>query len=235
LATCYQERNEYKAAIDCYERALTHNPNLGEAFANLCHAQLSICDWDHCDINKLIANCEAELVDRPQTEQEGRVRARPILPSVQPFHAMVYPFPKPLQQAIARRYSRWVASSALSYSAWTPLHHRGKKKGKLHIGYVSNNFGDHPISYMMKSILKLHNTDDFTVTCYATSPHDYSIFRNEIEESVEKFRDLSGIVCGDAAREIHGDGVNILVNLDGFTKGAKNEIFALRPCPVQCS
>lgn len=239
LATCYQERGEFVAAIDCYERALSYDPNLGETFANLSHAQLSICDWNNCDISKLTAQCEAELQVDPPTSTpsgeglDGRVRAKPPLPSVQPFHAMIYPFSKPLQQAIAKRYAAWTTSTALAYA--TPsLHHRNKK-GRLHIGYVSNNFGDHPLTYAMKSILSLHHLDEFRITCYATSPHDYSMFRNEMEESVERFRDISDLTCGDAAREIHGDGVNILVNLDGYTKGAKSEIFALRPCPVQCA
>lgn len=35
------------------------------------------------------------------------------------------------------------------------------------------------------------------------------------------------------ARLIHADGMDILINLNGYTKGARNEIFALQPAPVQ--
>ena len=38
---------------------------------------------------------------------------------------------------------------------------------------------------------------------------------------------------GDIARLIHSDGIDILINLNGYTKGARNEIFALQPSPVQ--
>lgn len=38
---------------------------------------------------------------------------------------------------------------------------------------------------------------------------------------------------GDAADKINQDGIHILVNMNGYTKGARNEIFALRPAPVQ--
>lgn len=38
---------------------------------------------------------------------------------------------------------------------------------------------------------------------------------------------------GDVARLIHADGIDILINLNGYTKGARNEIFALQPAPVQ--
>lgn len=39
----------------------------------------------------------------------------------------------------------------------------------------------------------------------------------------------------DIARRISADGIHIAVNLNGYTKGARNEIFALRPAPVQAS
>ena len=38
-----------------------------------------------------------------------------------------------------------------------------------------------------------------------------------------------------AADRINQDGVHILVNMNGYTKGARNEIFALKPAPIQVS
>ena len=38
---------------------------------------------------------------------------------------------------------------------------------------------------------------------------------------------------GQAADRINSDGIHILVNMNGYTKGARNEIFALRPAPIQ--
>ena len=38
---------------------------------------------------------------------------------------------------------------------------------------------------------------------------------------------------GKAADVIHQDGIHILINMNGYTKGARNEIFALRPAPIQ--
>lgn len=47
---------------------------------------------------------------------------------------------------------------------------------------------------------------------------------------------LLQIPCnGKAADRIHQDGVHILVNMNGYTKGARNELFALHPAPVQVS
>ena len=40
---------------------------------------------------------------------------------------------------------------------------------------------------------------------------------------------------GMAADRINADGIHVLVNMNGYTKGARNEIFALRPAPIQVS
>lgn len=38
---------------------------------------------------------------------------------------------------------------------------------------------------------------------------------------------------GKAADRINADGIHVLVNMNGYTKGARNELFALKPAPVQ--
>lgn len=86
----------------------------------------------------------------------------------------------------------------------------------------------------MQSIPGLHERANVEIFCYALSPDDGTTFRGKIARESEHFVDLSQIPCnGKAADRINGDGIHILVNMNGYTKGARNEIFALRPAPVQ--
>ena len=63
---------------------------------------------------------------------------------------------------------------------------------------------------------------------------DSTTFRQKIGREAEHFIDLSKVTCnGKAADRIYQDGIHILVNMNGYTKGARNEIFALRPTPIQ--
>ncbi len=74
----------------------------------------------------------------------------------------------------------------------------------------------------------------FQVFCYSLSPDDQTNFRGKIAREAEHFIDLSKLPCnGKAADCIHADGIHILVNMNGYTKGARNELFALRPAPIQ--
>jgi len=88
---------------------------------------------------------------------------------------------------------------------------------------------------MFQSIFGMHDSSKFEVFCYALSAPDGSFWRRRIEAEAEHFKDISLLHAGDAAQLISNDGVHMLVNLNGYTKGARNEIFALHPAPVQIS
>jgi protein O-GlcNAc transferase len=74
------------------------------------------------------------------------------------------------------------------------------------------------------------------VLCFALSEDDGSEYRARVRATCDKFCDLSGVQSDyEAAELINGCGIDILVNLNGYTRGARNEIFAQRPGHVQIS
>ena len=155
------------------------------------------------------------------------------LPSVHPHHSMLYPLSHEQRRAIAARHA------ALCYEKIQILHkpHYIFKKEtitRLKIGYVSSDFGNHPTSHLMQSVPGMHDRDLVEIYCYALSSDDGTTFRAKIESECDQFVDLSNYTCnGKAADRIFADGIHILVNMNGYTKGARNEIFALRPAPIQ--
>jgi len=85
----------------------------------------------------------------------------------------------------------------------------------------------------MQSIPGVHNRDQVEVFCYSLAADDNTTFRQKIGREAEHFVDLSTFACnGKAADRIYQDGIHILLNMNGYTKGARNEIFALRPAPI---
>ena len=108
--------------------------------------------------------------------------------------------------------------------------------GRLRVGYVSSDFGNHPTSHLMQSIPGMHEKTNVEIFCYSLSPDDGTSFRSKIASEAEHFIDLSAVPCnGKAADRIHADGIHVLVNMNGYTKGARNELFALKPAPIQVS
>jgi len=226
LASAYKDGGQVVDAITCYRKALTLKPDFPDAFANLVHSLVFICDWKTRDLD---FRQLSELL-RQQMMQDQ------ILPSVQPFHALVYPLSLAEMQAIAAKYAER-AKMNVALLDFPKFRFRPKPRNttRLKIGYVSSDLGNHPLSHLMQSVFGMHDKGNFEVTCYALTSHDQSTWRDKIESEVEHFKDISGLQNGDAARLINADGIDILINLNGYTKGARNEIFALRPAPLQVS
>lgn len=87
----------------------------------------------------------------------------------------------------------------------------------------------------MQSVFGFHNPQRAKAICYATTTSDKSAHRQQIEREAPVFRDVSGWPAEQIVQQIVEDNVHILVNLNGYTRGARNEVFAARPAPIQMS
>jgi protein O-GlcNAc transferase len=239
LAATLKDNGKLLEAVDHYRKALDMKPNFYDAYANLMHAMMTVCDWTNYDehfqrLSNELSTQLGGLVDGINDGHHGPW----MLPSVQPFHALAYPLSLSELQLIAHRYAQRAKQNMLLESSEDSLRFTFTPKpryARLHIGYVSSDFGNHPLSHLMQSVFGSHDRSKFQVTCYALTPSDQSPWRDKIEAEVEHFKDISSLTAGEAAQLIHADKVHILINLNGYTRGARNEIFALRPAPIQVS
>ncbi|XP_058093447.1 probable UDP-N-acetylglucosamine--peptide N-acetylglucosaminyltransferase SEC isoform X1 [Magnolia sinica] len=230
LASAYKDSGHVEAAIKSYKQALLLRPDFPEATCNLLHTLQCVCNWDDRE-SKFI---EVEGIIRRQIKMS-------VLPSVQPFHAIAYPIDPILALEISKKYAAHCSLIASRYGLPafthpTPLPVKGDgKNGRLRVGYVSSDFGNHPLSHLMGSVFGMHNRDNVEVFCYALSQNDGTEWRQRIQSETEHFIDVSSMTSDLIARLINEDKIQILVNLNGYTKGARNEIFAMQPAPIQVS
>lgn len=187
--------------------------------------------------NALIAP-QAQLLEAAHNYPRIPLPARmvsPTVPTVLPFHTFTYPLPARQIRLICHRNALRISHSTLS-QAWMPTHVYPPPPmpvSRLKIGYISSDFNNHPLAHLMQSCFGLHDHARFEVFCYATTPPDGSPYRRKIEAESEHFLDVSGWSNEVFVQRIVSDGIHILCNLNGYTKGARNEIFAARPSPVQ--
>ena len=87
----------------------------------------------------------------------------------------------------------------------------------------------------MQSVFGMHNPQRAKAFCYATTASDGSIHRKQIENEAPVFLDVSSWTSDRLVQRIVQDEIHILVNLNGYTRGARNEVFAARPAPIQMS
>eukprot|EP00048_Salpingoeca_helianthica_P024102 m.29717 g.29717 ORF g.29717 m.29717 type:complete len:1284 (-) comp9187_c1_seq1:59-3910(-) len=222
LACVYKDLGALQEAIANYRQALQLRPDNPNVFCNLVHSLQMVCDWHEYDAR--MAHLIRVVEDQLASDQ---------FPSVHPHHTFLYRLSNPTRRAIAAAHARAaernVAGIARQYTFQrTPL------EGRLRVGYVSSDFKDHPTSHLMQSIPGFHNRQAVEVFCFSLAPDDGSVYRKKIERESEHFIDLSNIPDNGAAADlIYQMGIHILINLNGYTKGARTEIFALRPAPVQ--
>ncbi|KAH9849758.1 TPR-like protein [Lenzites betulinus] len=160
----------------------------------------------------------------------------PAVPSVLPFHTFTYPLTPRVTRLIPHRSALRISYTALT-QPWLPKHvyrpPRPPVGGKLNIGYISNDVNNHPLAHLMQSVFGMHDRARFNVFLYTTSPWDGTAYRPRIASTVEHLVDVSEWALSTVIDHILQNEIHILINLGGYTKGARNDIFAARPCPVQ--
>ncbi|KAJ2083971.1 hypothetical protein H4R24_000414 [Coemansia sp. RSA 988] len=160
----------------------------------------------------------------------------PGVPTVLPFHTFTYPLDAREIRLISHRNAMRVSFTTLGGSApWLPAHvypPPSPPEPHIRIGYVSSDFNNHPLSHLMQSVFGMHNRRKFTVFCYATTPPDGTEHRQKVEQGADVFLNCSSWSTQRIVEQIVSDKIHILANLNGYTKGARNEVFAARPAPV---
>ena len=161
----------------------------------------------------------------------------PTAPTVLPFHTFTCPMSAKQIRQISQRNGLRISVSTLR-SPWLPKQVYAPPRPPapyLRVGYVSSDFNNHPLAHLMQSVFGLHNTKRVEAYCYATTVSDNSVHRQQIQAEAPVFHDASNWSAEKLVNQIVKDGVHILVNLNGYTRGARNEVFAARPAPIQMS
>ncbi|KAH2544112.1 hypothetical protein KXW97_002258 [Aspergillus fumigatus] len=161
----------------------------------------------------------------------------PNAPTVLPFHTFTCPLSAKQIRQISQRNGLRISCSTLR-SPWLPATvypPPPPPNPYLKVGYVSSDFNNHPLAHLMQSVFGLHNPSRVKAYCYATTASDKSVHRQQIEKEAPVFHDASCWPIERLVKQIVDDGIHILVNLNGYTRGARNEVFAARPAPIHMS
>lgn len=161
----------------------------------------------------------------------------PAAPTVLPFHTFTCPLSAKDIRMISQRNGLRISCSTLK-SPWIPAtvyEPPPPPAPHLNIGYISSDFNNHPLAHLMQSVFGFHDMKRAKAFCYATTVSDDSVHRQQIEREAPVFRDVSKWGSDRIVEQIIADKIHILVNLNGYTRGARNEVFAARPAPIQMS
>ena len=222
LGIAYQCNGDTDRAEKSFKMALKYNPSAGTAISNLLNHCMMECDWDKSFYyEKMIHNLTLESLRTGQVPEET------------PFINLSRSDDTELNMAVASAWSRDIEAKMSGKRNSLRFQYPISPRSKIRIGYLSNNFGDHPTAHITRRLYELHDRRRFEVFCFSYGPEDNSRYRRSIRDGCDKFIDIRELSHVQAAKVINEHGVDILVDLVGFMKGQRMAIAALRPAPVQ--
>lgn len=107
------------------------------------------------------------------------------------------------------------------------------RDGPIHVGYLSGAFRDDATSHLMQRMFGLHNRSRVAVTAFSFGRDDGSSYRRRIAQDADAFIDLRFLSDDEAASAIRAQGIDILIDVDGYFGAPRPGIAARRPAPVQ--
>ncbi|NUB06341.1 tetratricopeptide repeat protein [Azospirillum sp. Vi22] len=199
-------------SIEALRRVRRLSPAYNPALAQLVQQQRHACDWR----------------DLPALESDLIRRLRAGALGMPPFGLLAVDTSLADQRVAAERWARQKAQGVPAVARTAVA-----GDGRLRIGYLSADFHEHATAYLMAELLERHDRTRFAVTAYSTGIDDGSPMRRRLTAAVERFVDLRDHADRAAAQAIAADGIDILVDLKGYTAFARTAILAARPAPVQ--
>jgi len=105
---------------------------------------------------------------------------------------------------------------------------------RLRVGFVSADFCVHSCAYFALPLMRNLDRRQFELVCYSTGRHNDAATRM-FREVADQWRDLAWQPRDALAEAIRADGIDILIDLAGHTRGNGLTVFAARSAPVQVS
>ena len=199
-------------AVAALRAALAADPAFTPATAQLAQQLKELCDWSQLD------ELTAKLVEIVEAGSAA----------VNPFVFLSLDTTPRMQLLCAKRW----AADHLGAIGERPT--AAPESGdRITIGYLSADFQDHATAHLTAELFRLHDRGRFRVIGYSYGQDDGSAARRQLQESFDEFVDLLDCSHAESAARMRADGVDILVDLKGYTADARPEILALRPAPVQ--
>ncbi len=210
---------EREQAIESYRKALVLKPDYAVVYSNMGKAFLELGQVEEAKDNYRKA---VQL-------NPDDVASISCLLFIQSFNPKCTPSQYLFE---AEAFGRKVLAKAEPFTAW-PARTSGAPS-RLHIGFVSGDFNNHPVGFFLENVLSHMDLKQFMFSAYSTQPLEDELTAR-IKPYFESWNSIAEMDDKSAAQKIHADGVHILIDLSGHTSYNRLPVFAWKPAPVQVS
>ena len=207
------EMKRYKDAIAAYDAALQLDADYDYLIGERLYAKMQICDWSG------IAEDRARISQKIERGQRAAL----------PFQILSFTDDPVLQRRAIDIWARDKVGAGGGHKALP----RRTSGGKIRVGYFSADFRTHPVAILIAGMLEHHDHARFEVVGFSFGPESSGDLRERLIRAFDSFHDVRGRSDADIAKLARETGIDIAVDLTGYTQYSRPGIFIHGCAPVQ--
>ena len=211
LGNLYSKNREYKNALNIFKKINDLDPNYPELINDIFFTKMKICDWDEYE------NLKLKII---KYIEEKKI--------IDPFILnCVIDNPK-LQKKAAENYIENISKDLQENFKFN-----NKDNLKPKIAYFSGDFKDHPVMHLLLDVFKNQNNSNFDYYAFSIYKHKEDDWNRNLKEyfkDIIHLDNMSDKEVVDLSRKI---GIDIAIDLSGFTENSRPKIFLHRCAPIQ--
>ena len=216
LANLYQQLMMYGDAANLFSQIIVQDENYEWALGGLVYSKLNCCDW---------AGYPSQVLKINEKIKAG-------FNVIKPFELLAISSSAESNYACATSFARSqypVVSNPIPYGTNADFDR------KIKVGYFSADFHDHATMHLMAELFALHDTNKFELFAFSFGPDSNDKWRKRILTNFKEFIDVRFKSDSDVALIARDIGIDIAVDLKGYTTHSRAGIFSKRAAPVQVS
>jgi predicted O-linked N-acetylglucosamine transferase (SPINDLY family) len=208
-----ESKRKFLESFEILERSYALDPNQRDVILHIVHLAQKMCKWP---IFKFLNGLGSGLNDE-------------IIKFTSPLAMLAATGDPALQLTAARHFveRKYIADNV----PLAPV--AGFQHARIRLGYLSSNFSMHAVSLLTVELFELHDKERFEIYGFCWSRDDGTVIQNRISTAMDHYIRIGSMDDKEAAECIRSHEIDILIDLQGLTSGARPLILSHRPAPVQ--
>ncbi len=214
IARVMEDGNQDESAEAMLRQSLDLDRDQREALQHFIALRQRQCEW-------------------PVVAPWERISRDTLMKGMSPLSIAAYTDDPMLHLAAAWHYNRsdvGQPANPVVTSHWAAR--EGHRAGPLRIGYLSSDLREHAVGHLTAEIFELHDRGKVEVFAYYCGPAATDPLNARIKAAVDHWVPITDMDDATAARRIADDGIQILVDVNGYTRDGRTKLLALRPAPI---
>lgn len=208
-----QELKRLDEALESYDRAITLKPDYDFLDGTMIHTVMHLCDWQHFDEKLQV------LIGKIKNNYKATT----------PFPLLAMVDTPEIHKEVSKVFvkEKFIASSIKTQFVDC------KKALKIRVGYYSADFHNHATMHLMAEMLENHDKENFEIIAFSFGSLTNDAFESRSKNTFDQFIECQKKSDAEIAQLSRELGIDIAVDLKGFTQDARAGIFANFPAPIQ--